>query len=83
MEGFQWGGGREEQGGKGTGKKKHSWQAFNRWGKVKNGIGNREFKELVCITHGHEVSVWGGAGGLRGTGWREEKGGKIGKTVIA
>ena len=27
MEGIQWGGGREEQGGKGTGKKKHNWQA--------------------------------------------------------
>ena len=28
MAGFQWGGGREEgKGGKGTGKKKHNWQA--------------------------------------------------------
>ena len=26
MEGFQWGKGREEQGEKGTGKKKHNWQ---------------------------------------------------------
>ena len=25
MEGFQWGGGREEEWGKGTGKKKHNW----------------------------------------------------------
>ena len=41
MKSFQWGGGREEQGGKGTGKKKHNWQALNRWGEVKNGIGNR------------------------------------------
>ena len=22
---------------------------------VKNGIGNREFKELICTTHGHEL----------------------------
>ena len=42
-------------GGKGTGKKKHNWQALNRWGKVKNGIGNRELKELICTTHGHEL----------------------------
>ena len=27
MEGFQWGGGKEEQRGKGTGKKQHNWQA--------------------------------------------------------
>ena len=41
MEGFQWGWGREELGGKGTGKKKHNWQALNRWGEAKNGIENR------------------------------------------
>ena len=48
MEGFQWGGGREEW-GKGRGKRKHNWQALNRWGEVKNGIGNRELKELSLI----------------------------------
>ena len=40
MEGFQWGGGREEQVEKGTGKKKHKWQVKNRQGEVKNGRGN-------------------------------------------
>ena len=24
-------------------------------GRVKNGIGNRELKELICTTHGHEL----------------------------
>ena len=28
-----------------------------RWGEVKNGIGNRELKELICTTHGHELRV--------------------------
>ena len=28
-------------GGKGSGNKKHNLQALNRWGEVKNGIGNR------------------------------------------
>ena len=52
-------------------------------GEVKNGIGNTEVKELICTTHGHELR-WGDAGGLRGVGWRGEKGEKrIGKTVIA
>ena len=71
MEGFQWGGRGEEQGRKGTGKKKHNWQALNRWGEVKNGIGNREVKELVCTTHGHELR--------RGECWRVGgvKGGEI------
>ena len=53
------------KGGKGTGKKQHNWQALNRWGEVKNGIGNREFKELICSAHGHELrgrmlEGWGG-----------------------
>ena len=58
MEGFQWGREREDQRGKDTGKKKHKWQAQNRWGEVKNGIGNRELKKLICTTHGHELR-WG------------------------
>ena len=44
-------------------------------------MGNGEAKELICMTHGHE---------LRGDCWREGgywaeggKGGKIGKSVIA
>ena len=36
----------------------------------KNGIGNREFKELICTTHGHELRVWGMLeGGYRGINW--------------
>ena len=48
IEGFQWGGGGEEQRGKGTEKKQHNWQALNRQGEVKkNDIGNRELKEHI------------------------------------
>ena len=46
--------GEEENGGKGTGKK-HKWQVQNRQGEVKNSIGNGEAKELICLTHGHEL----------------------------
>ena len=60
-------------GGKGTGKKKHNWQALNRWGEVKSGIGNRELKELICTTYGHELR--GDTGGLGSAGWRVDKGG--------
>ena len=42
--------------GKGTGNKKHNWYVQNRQGKVKNSIENRETKELICTTHGHELS---------------------------
>ena len=50
-------------------------------GRDKNGIGNRGLKELICTTHRHELrrgmlEVWG-------AGERGDKGGKIGKTVIA
>ena len=41
--------------GKGTGNKKHSKQAQNRQGEVKNSIGNGEIKELICTTYGHEL----------------------------
>ena len=53
---------------------------------MKNGIGNRELKQLICTTHGHELSrvgEEGNAGGLGSAGWRGDKEGKIGKTVIA
>ena len=36
---------REKNGRKGTGNKKHKWQAQNSQGKVKNSIGNGEAKE--------------------------------------
>ena len=45
-----------ENGGKGTGNKKHKWQVQNRQGEVKNSIGNGEAKELPCTTNGHELS---------------------------
>ena len=50
-------------------------------GEVKNSIGNREVKELICTTHGHELRR-GNTGGLGGPGWRGDKGGELGKTVI-
>ena len=41
--------------GKGTGNKKHNQQVLNRQGEVKNSNGNGEAKELICMTHGHEL----------------------------
>ena len=40
---------------KGTGNKKHNWYVQNRQGEGKNSIGNGEAKELICVTHGHEL----------------------------
>ena len=67
MEGYQWG--REEKGGKGTGNKQHKWQIQNRQGEVKNSMGNGEAKELIYMTHGHELRQ-GNDGGRVGTGQR-------------
>ena len=47
--------GRGENGGKGTGNKKHKWQLQNRQVELKNSMGNGEAKELICTTHGHEL----------------------------
>ena len=44
-----------ENGGKGAGNMKHKWQVQNRQGEVKNSMGNGEAKELICMTHGHEL----------------------------
>ena len=45
-----------------------------------NGIGNRELKELICTTHGHELSGLGGVlKGWRVQGSRRRKGQKLGK----
>ena len=64
------------KGGQGPGNKKHKWQVQNRQGEVKNSMGNREAKELICMTHGHELR-WGNASGWGGgTGWRGIKGRK-------
>ena len=55
--------GKGENGGKGTGNKKHKWLVQNRQGEVKNSsMGNGEAKELICMTHGHELR-WGNDGG--------------------
>ena len=40
----------------------------NRQGEVKNSIGNVEAKELICMTHGHELK--GGNVGGRGCAGR-------------
>ena len=68
MEGYQQGSGRGRE-GKGTENKQHKWQVENRQGEGKNSIGNVEAKELICMTHGHELKgemqVGGGVqGGL-------------------
>ena len=50
-------------------------------GRDKNSIGNRGLKELICTTHGHELSGGGNAGDLgKAGGQRGDKGEKIGKT---
>ena len=42
---------------------------------MKNSIGNGEANDLICMTHGHELS-WGNDGGRAGTGQRGIKGRK-------
>ena len=50
-------------------------------GEVKNSMGNGEAKELICMTHGHELRGrgcwWKG-----GTGQRGVKGRKNGTNII-
>ena len=75
MEGYQWGRGVGGEWGKGTGIKKHKWQVQNRQGEIKNNMGNGNAKELICMTHGHELR-WRNDGGRGGIGWREIKGRK-------
>ena len=82
MEGYkqEWEG---ERGGKGTENKQHKWQIENRQGEGKKSIENREAKELICMTHGYELSAgwecWReGVAGQRGI-----KGRKNRTTVIA
>ena len=66
MKGYQWGG-KAKNGGKGTENKQHKWQVEDRHGEGKNSIGNVQAKELICMTHGHELKggmqVEGGAQG--------------------
>ena len=47
----------------------------NRQGEVKNSMGNREAKELICMNHGHKLR-WGNDGGRGGTERRGIKGEK-------
>ena len=44
-------------------------------GEVKNSMGNGEAKELICMTHGHEL-WWGNVVGGWHTGRREINGSK-------
>ena len=69
MEGYQEGKGGKNR-GKDTGNKQHKWQVQNREGQVKNCIGNGETKELICMTHGHELR-WENDGGRGVQGGRE------------
>ena len=54
----------------------------NRQGEVKNSMGNGEPKELICMTHGHELR-WETDGGRGGVGQRGIKGRKNGTTLMA
>ena len=83
MEGYQQGVGVGRMGEKGIGNKKHKWQRRNRQGEVKNSIRNGEAKELICMTHGHELREGGilVGGRCRAEGNKGEE--KNGTTVIA
>ena len=48
----------------------------NRQGEGKNSIGNVEAKELICMTHGHELKEGGNVGGRGYAGRRGIKGEK-------
>ena len=50
-------------------------------GGVKNSMGNGEAKELICTTHGHELSG-GNAAARGGTGQTEIKGRKKNGTTV-
>ena len=52
----------------------------NRQGEFKKSMGNGESKELICMTHGHELR-WRKAGRRGDTGWRGIKGRKIGQLL--
>ena len=58
------------------GNKKHKWEVQNRQGEVKKSTENGEARELVFVTHGHELRWGNDRGGSRGIGWRKIKGRK-------
>ena len=72
IEGYQQGS-EGEKGGEGTENKQHKWQAENRQGEGKNSVGNVEAKELVCMTHGHELQRGMCEGGVCRMEWTEGK----------
>ena len=43
--------------GKSTENKQHKWQVENRQGEDKKSTGNGEVKEVIDMTHGHELRV--------------------------
>ena len=49
------GGRKGRMGEKVQGLRSTNWSVQNRQGDVKNTIGNRVAKELICIAHGHEL----------------------------
>ena len=59
-----------ERWGKGTENKQHKWQVENRQREVKNSIGNVEAKELISVTHGHELQ----GGNVSGRGCAGQRG---------
>ena len=59
---------RERGGGKGTEKQQHKWWVENRQGRLRI-VGNVEAKELICLTHGHELKRENAGGrGVSGRG---------------
>ena len=79
--GLSAGKGKGEQGEKGTWNKKHNWLVQHRQGAFQNGIGNGEAKELICMTHEHELRRENTCGrGVQGGG--SQRGEKNETTVI-
>ena len=77
MEGYQQGGGGKRMGEKVQGIRSIIGKHKIRRGRaVKNSIVNEEAKELICMTHGHELSRGGDAVGRGAKGWRRIKGRK-------
>ena len=68
--------GRGSMRGKVQGLRSTNWQAQNRQTHVKNSIGSGVAKELICMTHGHELrgETAGGKGNsTRQRGAKEKK----------
>ena len=57
--------GERENGGKGTGNKKHEQYIQNRQRDIKNSMGNGEAK-LICMTGEHKLSGENAGGGVQG-----------------